>query len=170
MRRNNEKWKCQDAGEDMLILELDEHNRVMPPMRLTGQEPSVMQRRTLEIGDRVFSVWGRVSGTVVDYPIQGAPNGLTVRAELKGNTRYLLWDTHTPRIARLVLEGEWKDKPDADYAIIEAPVAVALKSPITALLGLSMFLPWDAWANLPDDAEEEEDGGAEEDGGGNETG
>jgi hypothetical protein len=154
MRRDNKKQ--QYAGEDMLILELEEHNRVMPPMRLTGQEPPVTQRRTPKIGDAVFSVWGRVSGTVVDYPIQGAPDGLTVQVELKGNTRYLLWNTHTPRTARLVLEGDWNGRPHADYAIIEAPAAVALKSPITALLGLSMFLPWDAWANLPDDAEEDE--------------
>ena len=156
-RRNNKKRQYDNAGADMLILELEEHNRVMPPMRLTGPYPPVTQTRTPEIGDRVLSVWGRVSGTVVDYPIQGAPDGLTVQVEVNGKTRYLLWDTHTPRIAGLILEGEWKERPNVDYAIIEAPMAIALQSPITALFGISVFMPWDAWTNLPNDEEEDED-------------
>jgi hypothetical protein len=148
MGRNNRKRRNEEAGAVMMIIQLEEHNRVMPPMVVTETDTPIADERPPEIGDRVYSVWGRASGTVVDYPIQGAPDGLTVRAEVNGHPRYLLWDTRTPRAATLVWHGEPKDEPDVDYAIIEAPVAIALEEALTTIFGVSMFMPLDAWRSF----------------------
>jgi hypothetical protein len=45
----------------------------------------------------------------------------------------------------LVWRGEPKDEPDVDYAITEAPVAIAIEEPVTTIFGVSMFMPLDAW-------------------------
>jgi hypothetical protein len=149
MQGNNRKQRHEDVeAAVMTIVELQEQDRAMPPMRLTYHDVPVTQRITPEIGDKVLSVLYWITGTVVDYPIQGAPDGLTVQVEVEGKTRYLLWNTHTPKIAAVVWEGELSAKPDVDYAIIEAPVAVAYESALTTIFGVSMWIPSDAMRDL----------------------